>query len=97
MNNETRGQNSTKNKSENTQRKTQVLGYVPIQVTNLSLEEICLAKQTNVGVASPIQIGETQELEGYNVNSAQRESTAKQGDFDKCSWREISAFKRGRP
>jgi len=37
-------------------RKIQILGCVPVQVVNLSLEEITLKKSTNIGVASPIQI-----------------------------------------
>ena len=60
-----------------------MLGYVPIQVVNLSLEEVELVKQTYVGVASPIQVQGTQKLEGYNVSTIRRESTARQGDFDK--------------
>jgi len=55
-------------KTKNIQRKAQVLGYVPMQITNLSLEEVELGKQTYVGVASPIQIGNTQEQKGYDVN-----------------------------
>ena len=42
---------STKNKKENIQPWTQVLGYVPIQVVNLSLEEVDIEKGTNIGVA----------------------------------------------
>jgi len=80
---DTRGQNSTTYKKENIQRKTQVLGYVPLQVVNLSLEEVELVKQTYAGVASPIKVEETLDLEGYNVNTVRRENTAKQGDFDK--------------
>jgi hypothetical protein len=38
----------------------QLLGYVPIQIVNLSLEEVELQKQTNVGVASPVKIKEAQ-------------------------------------
>jgi len=37
-------------------RNIQILGCVPVQVANLSLEEITLKKCTNIGVASPIQI-----------------------------------------
>ena len=49
-----------------------MLGHVLTQVVNLSLEELELVKHTYVGVASPIQFKETQELEGYNVNTVQR-------------------------
>ena len=61
---EKRGLDSTKVKLKNIQRKAQVLGYVPMQITNLSLEEVELGKQTYVGVASPIQIESTQEKKG---------------------------------
>ena len=51
-------------KRKNIQRKAQVLGYVPLHVVNLSLEEVRLGKQTYVVIASPLQVKETQELEG---------------------------------
>jgi len=81
-NKESGDRKSTIHKRENIQRKTQVLRYVPIQVVNLSLEEVKLEKQMYVGVASPIKVKETQELGGYNVNNV-RENTVKHGDFDK--------------
>jgi len=56
--------------------------------------EVKLGKQTYVGVASPIQVEETQELEGYNVNTVQRENTAKQGDFDKHLQGKLAHLKR---
>jgi len=43
-------------KGKKTSKKPQVLGYVPIHIANLSLEEIKLEKQVQVGVASPIQL-----------------------------------------
>jgi hypothetical protein len=46
-NNEIENQISTKWKQKNIQRKAQVLGYVPIQVVNLSLEEV-KPKKANV-------------------------------------------------
>jgi hypothetical protein len=45
------GLDSTKMETKNIQRKAQVLGYVPMQITNLSLEEVELGKQTYIGVA----------------------------------------------
>jgi hypothetical protein len=66
-------------KRKNIQGKVQVLGYVPIQVVYLSLEIVKLGKQTYIWVASPIQVKETQEREGYNVNTVQQEGTAEQG------------------
>ena len=80
-------------KRKNIQRKAPVLGYVPIQVVNMSLEEVKLGKQTYVGVASPIQVKETQELEGYNVNTVQHESTAKQGNFHKYLQEKLAHLK----
>ena len=50
-------------------KKIQVLGYVPIQVVNLSLEEIEQDKYEYVGVASPKQIADTYDCRGYVVNS----------------------------
>ena len=65
--------NDTKYKGKNIHRRTQVLGYVPIQFVNLSLEEVDLKKQTYIGVASPIQVNETQVIEGCNVNTIQKD------------------------
>ena len=48
-----------------------MLEYVPIQVVNLSLEEVGLKKRTYIGVASPIQVNETQVIEGCNINTIQ--------------------------
>jgi len=45
---------SIDNPNKQIKRRTQILGYVPIQVVNLSLEELELQKQTYVGEASPI-------------------------------------------
>jgi len=41
---------------ENLKIKKKVLGYVPVQFANLSLEEIELQKNIEVGIASPIEI-----------------------------------------
>jgi hypothetical protein len=59
-----------------------VLGYVPIQVVNLSLEEVKLKKCTYVGVASPVRVTETHVIEGYDVNTIRREPNATQGNFE---------------
>ena len=48
---ENKGYNSTTRKEKKIQQSTQVLGYVPIQVVNLSLEEVDIEKGTNIGVA----------------------------------------------
>jgi hypothetical protein len=63
--------------------KTQVLGYVPIHIVNLPLEEIKLEKQVEVRVASPIELGETRVSEGCNVNTIQRGVDEMAGDFVK--------------
>jgi hypothetical protein len=80
--NEIENQISTKWKQRNIQRKTQVLGYVPIQAVNLSLEEVKLEKRMFVGIASPIQVNETQEIEGYNVNAVAQGKAISQDSFD---------------
>ena len=41
---------------ENLKVKKKVLGYMPVQIANLSLEEIELKKNIEVGIASPIEI-----------------------------------------
>ena len=67
-----------------------MLRYVPLYAVNLLVEEVKLEKQTYIVVASPIQVRETQELEGYSVNTIQRGDTAKLSDLDrylKESWR----------
>jgi hypothetical protein len=48
-------QNEFMQGNRKTQKRTQVLGYVPIQIVNLSLEEVELKKQTYIGIASPIK------------------------------------------
>jgi hypothetical protein len=69
---ENNNQSSTKPKRGNIQQRSQVLGYVPMQIANLSLEEIELKKQTYLGVASPLHLSETQVLEGQGVSVFQR-------------------------
>jgi hypothetical protein len=46
------------NKGKQVEKGIQILGYVPIQVVNLSLEEGELQKQTHIGEASPIGNGD---------------------------------------
>jgi hypothetical protein len=64
------------------QCETQVLGYVPVQVMNLSLEELSLEKRVYIGVASPITIAEIQTSTGCDVRSIQREVSTPQSDFE---------------
>jgi hypothetical protein len=54
--NKVNGETSTINYRKNIQRNTEVLGYVPIQVINLSLEEVEIQKSTYIGVASPVRV-----------------------------------------
>jgi hypothetical protein len=49
------------NKGQRTKKRILLLGYVPIQIANLSLEEINLEKQNYIGVASPIHVNDTQK------------------------------------
>jgi hypothetical protein len=79
---ENNNQSSTKPKRGNIQQRTQVLGYVPMQIANLSLEEVELKKQTYLGVASPLQLSETQVLEGHGVSVVQRGTRPKQEKFE---------------
>jgi hypothetical protein len=60
-----------------------VLGYVPIHVVNLSLEELELAKQTEVGIASPIQIDKSQRSVECGVNAVCERVDVELGNFDK--------------
>jgi hypothetical protein len=60
--------NSVKIERKKNQKGTQVLGYVPMQIMNLSLEEVEVEKQRCVGVASPIQITENQRHQEYEIN-----------------------------
>jgi hypothetical protein len=73
---------STINCKRDIQRNTQMLGYVPIQVVNLSLEELELKKQTYIGVSSPVHVNEIQVIERYDVNITRREPNATQGNFE---------------
>ena len=71
-----------------------MLGYVPIQIINLSLEEVELEPKTYIGVASPIRINETREYKGCNVNIVNKEVSAKQNSFDKYLREKLAHLKR---
>jgi hypothetical protein len=51
------------------QKETQVLGYVPIQIINLSLEEVELEGRMYIRVASPITVDAIQVPVEHDVNS----------------------------
>ena len=82
------GQVKSKNHGEIEQERkkgkkgSQVIGYVPIQIANLSLEEIKIGKQTYIGEASPIQIDETHRDEGYEINPVLRNEGTTSREFD---------------
>ena len=61
---------------------TQVLGYVPIQIVNLSLEEVKMGKQMYVGEASPTQVDKIQRYEGYEINPVLRDEEITLRKFD---------------
>jgi len=84
---------STNTQKRNIQRRPQVLGYVPLQIVNMSLEEVEIAKQTPVGVASPIQIESTQVIEGCHVHVVQSETDVKQ-KFEEYIQGKLSHLKR---
>ena len=62
-------------------RGTQLLGYVPIQFVNLSLEEISLNKQQYIGVASPIPVDITRTCAENRVNSVIRTQGQIEGEY----------------
>ena len=62
-------------------KKIQALGYVPIQIANLSLEEIELGKYGYVGVASPTQITDTYDCIGNVVNSIEQTHKGMRDEF----------------
>jgi hypothetical protein len=51
------------------QKRIQMLGCVPVQIVNLSLEEVELEKHRYIGVASPIQTDDMQSCRRYDVSS----------------------------
>jgi hypothetical protein len=62
------------------QKGTQILGYVPIQVVNLSLEEVKLERQTYVGKASPVSSGNV--VQGFEINHVSRDTILNPGKFE---------------
>ena len=77
------GQRNIKRQKDATGKgKAQVLGYVPTQIGNLSLEEIELSKQMYVGVASHIVIGKLQECEECEVNPVLRDDEVTSREFE---------------
>jgi hypothetical protein len=46
---------------------------VPIQIINLSLEEVEMSKHTTVGVASPIFYSEIEDHDDYGIHNVQTE------------------------
>ena len=59
-----------------------MLGYVPVQIMNLSLEEVEVEKQRCVGVASPIQITENKRQQEYEINPIFRDDRVNTCKFD---------------
>jgi len=70
--------------SYHSRKKIQVLGYVPIQIANLSLEEIEINKNSYIGVASPIQNNEVSDCEENMVNSVERTHRNAKNEFRDC-------------
>jgi len=86
-----KGQNNIESENKNIQQKTKVLGYVPVEIVNISLK-VQLVKQTYVGVASPITVRDTRDIVGYDVNAIQRDST-EQGNFDEYLQEKLAHLK----
>ena len=55
---------------------------MPVQVANLSLQEITLKKSTNIGVASPIQIGISEGDEKCHVSLIEQSGNKSVKDFE---------------
>ena len=72
------------NGKQRVKRGTQLLGYVPIQIANLSLEEISLDKQQYIGVASPIHVDVTRTCAENRVNSVIRTQGQVEGEYTSC-------------
>jgi hypothetical protein len=72
----------TRKGNQSNKGKAQVLGYVPVQISNLSLEEVELAKRMYVGVASHILTDKTQEFKGYEVNPVLRDHEVVSHEFE---------------
>jgi hypothetical protein len=74
--------NSVKIERGKNKKGTQVLGYVPLQIMNLSLEEVEVEKQRCVGVASPIQIIEDKRQQSYEINPIFKDDRVNTRKFD---------------
>ena len=53
-------------------KKDSLVGFVPIQIVNLSLEEVQLRNQKYVGMAKPTQCYEIDNHDEYDVSVVQR-------------------------
>ena len=58
-----------------------MLGFVPIQLANLSLEEFELSKYRYIGVASHIQVNDACDCEGYVLNTVDRTHKDTKSEF----------------
>jgi hypothetical protein len=63
-------------------RKAQVLGFVPIQIVNLSQGEVKLERQTYVGVASPTRVDKTLATTECGVSVVRRDTDLSPVEFD---------------
>jgi len=79
---ELRNENEMMHRNFRIQKGIQVLGYVPIQIANLSLEEVELSKCRYIGVASPIQDNDIQTCENYVVNSVVKTYKETKDEFE---------------
>jgi hypothetical protein len=77
-----------------------VLGYVPVQIIDLSLEEVEKQKHVTVGVASTIKVSDAQVIEQCTVNSIQVEHNIRIGEAKsnrRISYRITHALEIGHP
>ena len=77
-----KSQNEVMQRNQRTQKRIQILGYVPIQIANLSLEEVELKNQTYVGIASHIKGNERPIFGGFDVNPVLRDVEVAPGKFE---------------
>jgi len=91
---EIENRNEIKQRRKGNQKGIQVLGYVPIQIVNLSLEEVKMGKQKYVGVASSIQGNETQRREEYDVSPALRDEDTTSRRFDDYLQEKTGTFRQ---
>jgi len=64
------------------EEKLQVLGYVPVQIANLTLDDVELKKHGEIGVASPILTESKRNCEICNVIPIMETSEETVDDFD---------------